>query len=110
MTTQAVSGRRYFHKSVADGAKIADCPAGADRGGCGGSHRSGGPGPLVEDVAATGVEAGYQTMDVLAAIVFGYIILKSAQEKGHTEPRAQIRVVSGPAWWPARDCWWCTWG
>ena len=51
--------------------------------------------PLVEDVAATGVEAGYQTMDVLAAIVFGYIILKSAREKGHTEPRAQIRVVSG---------------
>ena len=37
--------------------------------------------PLVENVAATGVEAGYQTMDVLAAIVFGYIILKSAREK-----------------------------
>ena len=27
--------------------------------------------PLVDSVAATGVEAGYQTMDVLAAIVFG---------------------------------------
>ena len=51
--------------------------------------------PLVENVAATGVEAGYQTMDVLAAIVFGYIILKSAREKGHTESRAQIRVISG---------------
>ena len=51
--------------------------------------------PLVNNVAATGVEAGYQTMDVLAAIVFGYIILKSAREKGHIEPRAQIRVVSG---------------
>ena len=51
--------------------------------------------PLVENVAATGIEAGYQTMDVLAAIVFGYIILKSAREKGHTESRAQIRVISG---------------
>ena len=51
--------------------------------------------PLVENVAATGVEAGYQTMDVLAAIVFGYIILKSAREKGHTTPGAQLRVVSG---------------
>ena len=51
--------------------------------------------PLVENVAATGVEAGYQTMDVLAAIVFGYVILKSAREKGHAAPAAQLRVVSG---------------
>ena len=58
--------------------------------------------PLVEDVAATGVEAGYQTMDVLAAIVFGYIILKSAREKGHTEPRPRSGWSPGPAWWPAR--------
>ena len=43
--------------------------------------------PLVENVAATGVEAGYQTMDVLAAIVFGYIILKSAREKGAHDSR-----------------------
>lgn len=51
--------------------------------------------PLVDNVSATGIEAGYQTMDVLAAIVFGYIILKSAREKGHTERAAQFRVVSG---------------
>ena len=51
--------------------------------------------PLVENVAATGIEAGYQTMDVLAAIVFGYVILKSAREKGHTDSAAQLRVVSG---------------
>ena len=54
-----------------------------------------GDAPLVENVAATGIEAGYQTMDVLAAIVFGYIILKSAREKGHTDSSAQFRVVSG---------------
>ena len=46
--------------------------------------------PLVDNVAATGIEAGYQTMDVLAAIVFGYIILKSAREKGHTEQRRPV--------------------
>ena len=50
---------------------------------------------LVENVPATGIEAGYQTMDVLAAIVFGYVILKSAREKGHTDSAAQLQVVSG---------------
>ena len=52
--------------------------------------------PLVENVAATGIEAGYQTMDVLAAIVFGYVILKSAREKGHTVhiiPVCQKRIA-----------------
>lgn len=33
MTTQSCFWSPLFHKSVADGAKIADCPAGADRGG-----------------------------------------------------------------------------
>ena len=51
--------------------------------------------PLVENVAATGVEAGYQTMDVLATLIFGYIILKSAWKKGHTEWKDQARVVAG---------------
>lgn len=50
---------------------------------------------LVENVAATGIEAGYQTMDVLATLLFGFIILKSAQAKGYTKAKAQIRVVSG---------------
>ena len=51
--------------------------------------------PLVENVASTGVEAGYQTMDVLATLIFGYIILKSAWKKGHTEWKDQARVVAG---------------
>ncbi len=50
---------------------------------------------LVENVPVTGIEAGYQTMDVLAAMVFGIIILKSARAKGHTEPKAQFTVVAG---------------
>lgn len=51
--------------------------------------------PLVDNVGGTGVEAGYQTMDVLATLIFGYIILKSAWKKGHTEWKDQARVVAG---------------
>ena len=50
---------------------------------------------LVESVAATGIEAGYQTMDVLAAILFGIIILKSAENKGYTDRADQVKVVAG---------------
>lgn len=50
---------------------------------------------LVDNVPFTGIEAGYQTMDVLAAMVFGIIVLKSAQDKGHTDPKDQFRVVAG---------------
>lgn len=66
--------------------------------------------PLVENVAATGVEAGYQTMDVLAAIVFGYIILKSAREKGHTTPAPSSGWCPAPVWWQASACWRSIWG
>ena len=51
---------------------------------------------LVDSVVRTGVEAGYQTMDVLAAAVFGILILDSAREKGHTGAD-QGRVVAGAA-------------
>lgn len=50
---------------------------------------------LVENVPVTGIEAGYQTMDVLAAVVFGIILLKSARDKGYTDTRSQGRVVAG---------------
>lgn len=50
---------------------------------------------LVDNVPFTGIEAGYQTMDVLAAMVFGIIVLKSARDKGHTAPKDQFRVVAG---------------
>ncbi|NLU24042.1 MAG: branched-chain amino acid transport system II carrier protein [Clostridiales bacterium] len=49
----------------------------------------------VASVPATGIKAGYQTMDVLGAMVFGIIILKSAEDKGHTEKREKNRVVIG---------------
>lgn len=50
---------------------------------------------LVDNVPVTGIEAGYQTMDVLAAAVFGIIILQSARDKGYTDPKDQARVVAG---------------
>ena len=50
---------------------------------------------LVDNVPFTGIEAGYQTMDVLAALVFGIIVLKSARDKGYDDPKEQFRVVAG---------------
>ena len=50
---------------------------------------------LVDNVPATGIEAGYQTMDVLAAMVFGIIVLKSAEAKGHTALKDKFTVVAG---------------
>ena len=50
---------------------------------------------LVDNVPITGIEAGYQTMDVLAAMVFGIIVLKSAQDKGYSDSKSQFRVVAG---------------
>lgn len=51
--------------------------------------------PLVSHAPVTGIKAGYQTMDVLGVLVFGLIILRSAEEKGHTEKRERSRVVVG---------------
>lgn len=50
---------------------------------------------MVENIPVTGIDAGYQTMDVLAAAVFGIIILKSAHDKGYTDQKKQHKVVAG---------------
>lgn len=46
-------------------------------------------------VIASGISAGYQTMDVLASTVFGALILNSAAQKGHTDRKSQTRVAMG---------------
>ena len=51
--------------------------------------------PLIDNVPATGIEAGYQTLDALASLIFGIILLKSAENKGHTLLKDRVRVVSG---------------
>jgi len=49
------------------------------------------------DAAVTGIEAGYQTMDVLAAVVFGILILQSIQAKGYTDHDRSRITAAGAA-------------
>lgn len=49
--------------------------------------------PLIDNVVVDGVNAGYQTMDVLAAMIFGIIIVKTVSEKGYTQERVKYKVV-----------------
>ena len=44
-------------------------------------------------VIVNGIKSGYQTMDVLAALAFGIIILKSAQEKGYSDGRESSKMI-----------------
>ena len=53
--------------------------------------------PTVSSVAATGILSGYQTMDVLAAMAFGVLILQSADKKGYHGVGEQKKLVSGAA-------------
>lgn len=51
--------------------------------------------PQIDGVAVTGIKAGYQTMDALASLPFGIIVLQSVMDKGHRERKDVLRVVSG---------------
>lgn len=51
--------------------------------------------PKTESPVADGIAAGYQSMDVLAAVIFGALILNSAAQKGHTQPREKAKVAIG---------------
>ena len=53
--------------------------------------------PQIANVAVTGIKAGYQTMDALAALPFGIIVLQSVTAKGYDSSKKQFRVVSGAA-------------
>lgn len=48
-------------------------------------------------VIVNGIKSGYQTMDVLAALAFGIIILKSAQEKGYSDARESSKMIRAAA-------------
>ena len=50
---------------------------------------------LVENVPVTGIHAGYQTMDVLAVVIFGILISKSVKERGYTHRKEQNKIVFG---------------
>ncbi len=49
--------------------------------------------PKTLSVSQAGIQAGYQSMDVLAAIIFGVLIIHSAKDKGHTAPKSTQKAV-----------------
>ena len=53
--------------------------------------------PQIANAAVTGIKAGYQTMDALAALPFGIIVLQSVTAKGYDSGRKQFLVVGGAA-------------
>lgn len=48
---------------------------------------------MMENVALEGINAGYQTMDVLAAMIFGIIIVKSVEDKGYKEEKLKYATA-----------------
>ena len=46
-------------------------------------------------VISEGIMAGYQTMDVLASLLFGVIILKTLEEKGYTDMVSRNKIIGG---------------
>lgn len=51
--------------------------------------------PKVSNIISSGIISGYQTMDVLAALIFGVIIVKTVKEKGYTEIKTKNAVIGG---------------
>lgn len=49
--------------------------------------------PMIDNVVVEGINAGYQTMDVLAAMIFGIIIVKNVIERGYTETKLKYKVA-----------------
>ena len=48
---------------------------------------------MMENTVLEGINAGYQTMDVLAAMIFGIIIVKSVEDKGYTEEKLKYATA-----------------
>ena len=53
--------------------------------------------PQISNVTVTGIKSGYQTMDALAALPFGIIVLQSVTDKGYTGGKSKLRIVGGGA-------------
>ena len=50
-------------------------------------------GVSASEVTVNGIKSGYQTMDILAAMAFGIIILSSADEKGYTDSKSAAKMI-----------------
>ncbi len=53
--------------------------------------------PQVANIVVTGIKSGYQTMDALAALPFGIIVLQTAADKGYSGSKSKLRIVGGGA-------------
>ena len=53
--------------------------------------------PKIANVTVTGIKSGYQTMDALAALPFGIIVLQSVTDKGYAGGKSKLRLVGGGA-------------
>ena len=53
--------------------------------------------PLSSTVAQDGVIAGYQTMDILAVVGFGIVMLNTLRLKGYTDHKVQLTTAIGLA-------------
>lgn len=47
----------------------------------------------IKDVVRTGADSGYQTMDVMAAMVFSASILLTIKQKGYTDSKQQFKII-----------------
>ena len=52
-----------------------------------------GPAPEIGTLMKTGFLAGYQTMDVLGAMVMAMLVAGAARQKGYIQPKKQFRVI-----------------
>lgn len=67
------------------------------------------PEAKIDSAVVTGVKAGYQTMDALAALPFGILVLQSVVDKGYTESGKKFRIMSGRPSSRACCCWQSIW-
>lgn len=49
--------------------------------------------PKIDNVTWMGISSGYQTLDVLAALVFGLIVVNALKAKGYTNPKLKFISV-----------------
>ena len=49
--------------------------------------------PKISHVVSAGIASGYQTMDVLASLVFGVIILRNVKERGYKDENTQMLIT-----------------
>ena len=49
--------------------------------------------PKIDNIAWMGISSGYQTLDVLAALVFGLIVVNALKAKGYSDPKQKFISV-----------------